>query len=74
MAELTLLCQENTTYLSAINDLLAALLTGVMRESIFRMYTKSRDVLYISNNVYMVLDMWTKKAKFIISINDVLKY
>ena len=51
----------------------AVLTTGSVPMTVFRMFTKSRDVLYIRNNAHIIVDMWTSKPKYIISINEVIE-
>ena len=36
------------------------------------MFTKTQDVIYVQTEVNLVSDMWTHKARFIISRNVVL--
>ena len=40
----------------------------------FRMYTKSQDIIYVRTHTHMVVDMWTSKPRYIVSINEVLPW
>jgi PAS domain-containing protein len=46
---------------------------GCVPLTVFRMFTKSREILYVQTNTHLVIDTWTSKPKFIISINTVLE-
>ena len=46
--------------------------SGRQGSSCFRMFTKTQDVIYVQTEVNLVSDMWTHKARFIISRNVVL--
>ena len=57
-----------------LSSLVFAVLTvGSAPDTVFRMYTKARNLLYIRTRTQLVVDKWTAKPKFIISTQEVLE-